>query len=412
MPTYAPVPLSFSNLSHRAQALLLYRRTLRQGAKFFDERASLWIKTRAQEAFRKSKPLRDNVRIEKCMSDARKASLALRLVERANQMDFKAVMRVLRLSYGMQGKERQKLLKPYLDSARARTLSPEKLSDAITTSGNTIQYETPPNHEELDIPKHGKIPTYQISASLSQLKKTPQPLHYSNKRTIPPILSPPLVSLIKDSGKSPEPILPVPLFKPLHGKREANLRWRYFTKQVRKVTPPLPTEIREEMERKSLVGLRDGLKQNDGVPDHLFDSNWSIWEQQILDTIRAWNKNGQDKKENRWATGAFHPSIGGKPAKPSVLTPRLYRRIWQHLLDDVPILDVHFKVPSSKGNDISLIIGQTPTPSYSVSRSHLSYQARQTAGLGIKSRVNSFDMIGMDENAIQQSSLPPKSGRK
>ncbi|KAF9906506.1 hypothetical protein EC991_000512 [Linnemannia zychae] len=88
MPTYGPVPASFSALSHHSQVRFLYRHILRQGASFFDERASHWIRVRAQETFRKNQSQKDKYRTQKYMSDARKA---LRLIERANQMDLKAI---------------------------------------------------------------------------------------------------------------------------------------------------------------------------------------------------------------------------------------------------------------------------------------------------------------------------------
>ncbi|KAF9355622.1 hypothetical protein BGX26_006312 [Mortierella sp. AD094] len=433
MPTYAPVPSSFTTLSHRAQALFLYRHILREGAKFFDERAR--VRSRAQEAFRKSKSLSDENRIQKSMSDARKA---LRLLERANQMDLKSVMRILRLSYGMLGRERQKLLKPFLDSTRARTLSPEKLSTAISHSVSTNVPEmlqdssqstitaTTTTSTTTELPSSANISKYQLSAALSQLKKDPQPLHFNNPRTVPPILSPPVVSLIRDvSGKSPEPVLPEPLFKPLHGKREANLRWRFFTKQINKVTPPLPTEIRQEMERKSRLGLKNneadgGVGGGGPLPSHITEGNWIEWEQRILSTIRAWNKNGKERKEKGWETGIFHPSVGGKPARPNILTPRLYRRIWQRLLDEVPVLEVEVTASKadSKNNktqgEEALSTSSSPSlkSSFSISKSPLSYQARYTVGLKLHAKVNNFDQIGMTEVSAPPPSSPSKGRNK
>ncbi|KAF8983326.1 hypothetical protein BGZ46_010524 [Entomortierella lignicola] len=426
MPTYAPVPSSFSTLSHRAQALFLYRHVLREGAKFFDERASLWIRSRSQETFRKSKSLTDENRIQNCMSSARKA---LRLLERANQMDLKAVLRILRLSYGILGKERHKLLKPFLDSTRARTMSPEMLSSAIVSNISENISNGGAADEPLDslqsttTPPGADISKYQLSAALSQLKKDPKPLHYNNTRTVPPILTPPIIALIKHaSGKSPEPVLPVPLFKPLHGKREANLRWRFFTKQIKKVTPPLPIEIRQEMEWKSRIGLKDWIKKDDSnLPSHFIENNRIEWEQRILSTIRAWNKNGKDRKENSWQTGLFHPSIGGKPARPNILTPRLYRRIWQHLLDDIPVLEVQVTTPKShsarkmdkrsKEETPMAASVQSLKPSFSISKSPLSYQARYSAGLKLHAKVNAFDQIGLTEGSVP-SSLDQNKSRK
>ncbi|KAF9093751.1 hypothetical protein BGX27_001571 [Mortierella sp. AM989] len=349
---------------------------------------------------------------------------ALRLLERANQMDLKAVMRILKLSYGMLGRERQKLLKPFVDSARARTLSPEKLSAAISQSAsNASEKVTGDNAADIiqdlsqstDSSSRARLSKYQLSTALSQLKKEPRPLHLNNSRTIPPILSAPVATLIQNaSGKSPEPILPEPLFKPLHGKREANLRWRFFTRQLKKVTPPLPAEIRQEMERKSRLGLNDSIKTTDlasPLPNHITEGNWMLWEQRILSTIRAWNKNGKDRKEKSWETGVFHPSIGGKPARPNILTPRLYRRIWQHLLDEVPVLDVQVATSKSKSTKEDMTSDEATRvlkPSFSISKSPLAYEARYGVGLRLRAKVNEFDQIGMTEDSIPP---PPQKGR-
>ncbi|KAF9120078.1 hypothetical protein BGW39_011690 [Mortierella sp. 14UC] len=432
MPTYGPVPASFSALSHRNQACFLYRHILRQGASFFDERASHWIRARVQETFRKNQSQKDKYRIQKYMSDARKA---LRLIERANQMDLKAIMRILRLSHGLQGKERRILLQPFVDSTRSRTLSPHKLSAAIIASrSNTL---SPPLSSFVPISNDGTtsqpvvLGTMRDSTSQLHLtehlvasKEDPAPLFYNKQRTIPPILSPALVSLIQGAtGKSVQPVLPQPLFKPLHGKREANLRWRFFAKQMGKVKPPLPGEIRQEIERKARIGLHN----NSSAIDALERTQERIeWEQQIMATIRNWNKTGEEQKENRWETGRFHPSIGGKPAKSHTLTLRLYRRIWQQLLNEIPILDVRLgtglsdhgnssrssidlkgTVQDSKRPEQTSFSSQT-MPSYSITKSAQSHQARSSAGLKLQALVNDFDQLGFTEN----SELQAKSGKK
>ncbi|KAF9083853.1 hypothetical protein BGX23_011073 [Mortierella sp. AD031] len=463
MPTYGPVPASFSSLSHRRQVLFLYRHILRQGACFFDERASHWIRARAQETFRKNQSQKDEHRIQKYMSDARKA---LRLIERANQMDLKAVMRILRLSHGLQGKERRILLQPFVDSTRARSLSTDKLSAAIIASGSTPPPLSPfspispipslsPSLSSNPVKKKNgtttittatdtaapplKSPTTirdlrpqrQLSELLLSSKEDPGPLYFNNQRTVPPILSPPLVSLIQGAtGKSVKPVLPQPLFKPLHGKREANLRWRFYTKQMGKVKPPLPGQIRQEIERKSRIGLqrppRIGTSGFGGDITETLETTqeWIEWEQRIIATIKAWNKTGEEQKANRWENGRFHPSIGGKPAKSHTLTLRSYRRIWQQLLNEVPILDVKLGGEGSdhgkdsmnnkdvlKGTSRDKDSGtgtrwseqtqtQTSAPSYLVSKSPQSYQARSAAGLKLQALVNDFDQLGFTEDSV------------
>ncbi|CAO3569406.1 unnamed protein product [Mortierella alpina] len=435
MPSYAPVPASFSSLSTRQQTLFLYRHILKQGAQFFDERASLWIKSRTQEAFRKNKSQKDEHRIAKNQSDARKA---LRSLERANQLDLKAVMRLLRLSHGMQGRERQKILQPFVHSARTDTLSTRRLSSAIWESssnasaqGRATATKTPPTQAQT-----GSQPAASVSCSTTpvpprsakelttilQLEEPikPKPLHFNNPKTVPPIYVPVVASLIQSAtGKSIEPTLPVPLFKPLHGRREANLRWRYFTKQVGKLKAPLPGDIRQEMERKSRLGLQghgqEGLKSDTGGAYSQIsgdgESDQVEWEQRIIQTIRAWNKRGEAQKEKRWEAGRFHPSIGGKPAKSGTLTLRFYRRLWQRLLNDVPILDIQVTPPARGSNSKesahepnrdggdqtkhSTPSLSTLRPVFTVSTSPQAYLARTTSSLKLQAVVNDFDRIGM-----------------
>jgi hypothetical protein len=277
---------------------------------------------------------------------------------------------------------------------------------------------------------------HRLSEHLLASKEDPGPIFFNKQRTVPPILSPPLVSLIQGAtGKNAQPVLPQPLFKPLHGKREANLRWRFFTKQMRKVKPPLAGEIRQEIERKSRIGLpRDHLIHifGDDVETLERAQERIEWEQQIMATIKAWNKIGEEQKEKRWDTGRFHPSIGGKPAKCSTLTLRLYRRIWQQLLNEVPILDVKLTTASRSSVDDNIRIskdGEEGTskdsrPSersfshspaavgYSVSKSAQSHQARSTAGLKLQALVNDFDQLGFTESSLPSQGKPRKKASR
>ncbi|KAF9914693.1 hypothetical protein BX616_007763 [Lobosporangium transversale] len=330
------------------------------------------------------------------MSDARKA---LRLLERANRMDFKSVMRLLRLSYGIQGKERHKLLKPFVDSARMHTLSPEKLSLAICSSS---------------VVSFSSTSSDLLSQHLSHTAQSPQPLHFNNPRTVPPIMVPPLEALIRNvTGKSTDPSLPQPLFKPLHGRREANLRWRFFTKQLKKVIPPLPMEVRGEIERKSRIGLSRFDRERFQDISKTTTDDWIEQEKSIIQTIKLWNNNGKMQKKSRWENERFHPSIGGKPAKPCTMTLRLYRRIWQHLLDQVPVIHSNIKsaepLDRKKGlPDESDATSKSNKCSFVVSKSPLSYQARYNTGLKLHSKVNRFDKIGLSQGTVPE----PTQGRK
>ncbi|GJJ73055.1 LYR motif-containing protein 4 [Entomortierella parvispora] len=451
MPTVAPVPASFTALSHRAQVVYLYRHILRESARFFDERTSQWARARAQETFAKNKRQRNNDRVQKNMADARKA---LRLLERANQMDLKAVQRLLRSSHGLQGVERRRLMQPLVDSARVRTLSPSRLATSLSGMGShmpTIATTPTINGQESSsssssspstssssslssssIPQSTNLTTEQLAGILAESIQQPKPLFFKKERTIPPIYSAPVAALIKSTGKSIEPTLPEPLFKPLHGKREANLRWRFFSKQISKLKPPLPAEIRQEVEWKSRIGLNrlgsrmDSNKQDGtttlppvnrlaltptaaSMTEDSFSTAFKEWEERILQTIRAWNKNGQEQKAKRFETGRFHPSIGGKPAKSNTLTPRLYRRLWRQLLDEVPVLDIEATGVLANGKDAGE--GQKLSPSnlaFSVSKSPESHHLRATAGLREMAVVNDFDRIGM----VVGADAPPTPNKK
>ncbi|KAG0209452.1 hypothetical protein BGX28_010335 [Mortierella sp. GBA30] len=162
-------------------------------------------------------------------------------------------------------------------------MSPTKLSTAIWNSANsTLASQAAANANTDGRPQFGPISdslqsssgmaghaphsAKQLAAVLEQgAIPRPRPLYYNNPRTVPPVYNPAVVSLLQSvTGKSVDPVLPEPLFKPLHGKREANLRWRFFTKQIGKLKAPLPGKIRQEMERKARLGLRNPGKA--GVP--------------------------------------------------------------------------------------------------------------------------------------------------
>lgn len=326
-------------------------------------------------------------------------------------------------------------MQPLVDSARVRTLSPTRLATSLSGMGPHVPTVATTLISTSSIPQSSNPSTQQLARLLAESAQHPQPLFYRKQRTIPPIYSDPVAALIKNAtGKSIEPTLPEPLFKPLHGKREANLRWRFFSKQINRLKPPLPAQIRQEMELKSRVGLdhfgsRMNSSNQDGtttrppanslalasatasVTEDSLSTAFMKWEEHILETIRAWNKNGQEQKANRFKTGRFHPSIGGKPAKSHILTTRLYRRIWQQLLDEVPVLDIQISEGQAKAVESK---GQNWSPSnlaISISKSTQSHRLRATVGLREMAVVNDFDRIGMVEGAEARPQLHKKTKR-
>ncbi|KAF9312807.1 hypothetical protein BG003_005930 [Podila horticola] len=412
MPTYASVPATFTGLTRRGKVVHLYRHILKEGSRFFDERASNWIKTTAQTKFRKRSQIKDDKRTEKYLADAR---TSLRTLERGNQMDLKAIQKILRMSYGIQGSERRKLLQPFVDSARTSTASPARLSAAIAVSGSKIIPVASPSRATGATSSSGATTESEPLIDPSLQPMTPEPLFFQRKRTIPPMYSPPVATLIKAStGKSIEPELPQPLFKPLHGRREANLRWRYFAKQMGKVKPPLPSELRLEMELKANVGLEAFTKvlRDNGVIDDGSTANngsvkvekdWRAWEQDILKTINTWSHTGERQQSACKENGPFHPSIGGKPARGNIMTPRLYRRLWQQLLSEVTILDT--QIMGAQGEKEH----KSPKTVYSISKSPHVYHA--PTRLGLQALVSDFDRLGFVEPPAKPVSKKTKQSK-
>ncbi|KAG0026224.1 hypothetical protein BGZ82_009568 [Podila clonocystis] len=411
MPTYAPVPATFTSLTRRGKVLHLYRHILKEGSRFFDERTSNWIKITAQTKFRKRSRINDDNRAEKYLADARRS---LRTLERGNQMDLKAIQKILKMAYGIQGSERRKLLQPFVDSARTSTASPSRLSAAIGVSGSKILLATPHSSRASGAASSlGATTELEIPIDPSLQPSTPEPLFFRKKRTIPPMYSPPVATLIKAStGKSIEPELPQPLFKPLHGRREANLRWRFFAKQMCKVKPPLPSELRLEMELKANIGLEAFTKvlRDNGVMDEggsgassgsaKAEKDWRAWEQDILATVNTWSNMGRRQQSACKEDEPFHPSIGGKPARGNILTPRLYRRLWQQLLSEVPILNT--QIMGVQGEKVH----KSPKTVYSVSKSPHVYHA--PTRLGLQALVSDFDRLGFVEPPAKPSPTKTK----
>ncbi|KAF9584263.1 hypothetical protein BGW38_007037 [Lunasporangiospora selenospora] len=150
------------------------------------------------------------------------------------------------------------------------------------------------------------------------------------------------------------------------------------------------------MERKARLGLDgSGKTANENGES---TTAWYEWEIQTMERIRTWKSRGEEQKQSRWETGRHHPSIGGKPSKSGVLTLRLYRRMWQQLLDEVTILDVHTteaKPPNRDDGKVSM-----KRPVFTVSKSTYSYQALKAAGARFRPAVNEFDKLGMAEGEV------------
>ncbi|KAF9970512.1 hypothetical protein BGZ73_006783 [Actinomortierella ambigua] len=486
MPTYAPVPESFKRLSHRGEVLHLYRHILKQATAFFDQRASEWMVNSTRSGFRKQFQQQDPARLHKKLSEARKA---LRTIERANNIDKKAVERILRLAYGIEGKERQRRLQPFVQTARVRTHSALALSNAIAQSSPVSSWSTIPPTTSSSSSSASPPPLSQSELLPHLLPPSvhdaPKPLHFQYERSIPPIHSPALTPLLKaaTTGRARRqstldpPDLPEPLFKPLHGKREANLRWRYFTRLVRRAQPPLPGSLVREMEFKARLGLpkRFAGQPTTVVPSSssssssttavdpvnlqadqdLFPAEWAAWETQLLSDLRERRKQCEAQRDRRWEDGKFYPpSIGGKHAQPHVLTLRFYRRLWERLLDEAPLLQTQWTEvddgeeeavagetkakksmsakmekkheESKKDMDetkeeaceieehvVNRVVSKSRVPTFAIRHSRYSAAGKKTVhAVGLKALVSDFDRLGFDPSEVEKQPRGGKSPKK
>ncbi|RIA97092.1 hypothetical protein C1645_684542, partial [Glomus cerebriforme] len=179
--------------------LSLYKQILKESSKFFDDNAKKFLKERARTRFKEYKNETIEKRIMMKWADARKA---LNQLKRANAFDVKAVMRVLKLTYGRIGPKRHELLKPHID--------------------------------------------YPSPSPRSFIRKV--------QRTAPPRISPPLQALLSSQVKSLYPTLPEPKHKPLHPRRKANIIWWHYSKIMKQVMPPVTEEELEILEKKAGKG--------------------------------------------------------------------------------------------------------------------------------------------------------------
>ncbi|KAI8364681.1 uncharacterized protein BYT42DRAFT_618834 [Radiomyces spectabilis] len=186
---------------HRAYILLVYKHILSESCHFFDDRARTFLVNRARKIFKEYRSCTDEARIKSKILDARKH---LHSLQRANDGNIKSALRLLESAYGRKGKVRHCLLHPYIHNLPA-----------------DFQYPAP------------FVPHVPHTAP-------------------PPPLCGPLCALVKKGLEKPlEPQLPVPLFKPLHPGRKANLLWRWRSNLLSRVALPLPFEIVAELERKA-----------------------------------------------------------------------------------------------------------------------------------------------------------------
>ncbi|KAI7863842.1 hypothetical protein BDF14DRAFT_1745235 [Spinellus fusiger] len=186
---------------HRIYVRSLYRTIIREGTRFFDDRARTYIVTRAKKIFREYVSCTDYARVQNKLAEGRK---------RANEGHSKSALKVLEEAYGRKGKNRHRLMHPYV-------------------------YENFPSDAIFPSPLVAHIP----------------------HTAPPPPLCNVMCALVESMGKEIEPVLPVPLYKPLHRGRHANLLWKWRSNLLERVQLPLPFEIVCELEKKAGIDPKD-----------------------------------------------------------------------------------------------------------------------------------------------------------
>jgi hypothetical protein len=186
----------------------------------------------------------------------------------------------------------------------------------------------------------------------------PEPLvAHALRTTPPPLLCPPLRAIItKDLGKSLEPELPVPQYKPLHPGRKANLLWRHHSMLLERVSVPLPFEIICELEKKAGAPSQHPLTcatlLTGGPLWHTFYSALT----NVVDMIPHLRPNAELPQQSqliRQEPLSKSPYMTSK--KPTLVefiepdqdqrqpivqyTPRQKRRLYRRLLQDVPLIN-------------------------------------------------------------------------
>ncbi|ORZ24014.1 hypothetical protein BCR42DRAFT_446000 [Absidia repens] len=187
---------------HSSYIKALYKRILSEAGHFFDDRSRTFVVNRARKLFKEYKTCQDEARIKNKLLEARKR---LHRLERANQGDQKSALKVLEAAYGRSGKTRHKLMHCYI-------------------------------HE--NFPADMKFPLPLIP-------------HIPHTAPPPPLCYPLQTIVTKQLKKRLDPELPVPLYKPLHRGRQANLLWRWRSMLIQRLEVPLPFEIVCELELKA-----------------------------------------------------------------------------------------------------------------------------------------------------------------
>ncbi|KAI5124168.1 hypothetical protein M0805_000976 [Coniferiporia weirii] len=235
----------------------------------------------------------------------------LRKLKAANVGDRAAFIRTLNLAYGRARKLKRELIEPFLSTTASR---PPPIIPGVERS-------RPPVYSS------------ELAALLtSPYSRTTKAIKYVHIET------PPAIPLRADPASEEARLL-----GPFSKRREVNIRWRYFTKESRKVLPPLQVSIRHvndteqdrrigESNRKEdlrELGLLHGGFQNSGLLG-------------ILEGMAgAMMRPPKTRRERNCLGNVNREDPGNSPngaSATAALPTRFLRRCHQELLGKIPVL--------------------------------------------------------------------------
>ncbi|KAF9076099.1 hypothetical protein BDP27DRAFT_1210775 [Rhodocollybia butyracea] len=191
-----------------------YRQYLRQVRRLPHHYLRIFFQIKASDDFRairRTPPHKPALRTSKI----RRVSRDLRKIEQALGGRHDAFTHILNLAYGRKGKLKWELMEPF-------TAQPDSPPDPIIPA-------VPTSHPPVYSPELAALLTASASR-ISSKSLEPHQLEF------PPILSP------RANPNSEE----AQLLGPLSKRLELNTRWRYFTREWKKVLPPLEVTLRKE----------------------------------------------------------------------------------------------------------------------------------------------------------------------
>ncbi|EPQ60469.1 hypothetical protein GLOTRDRAFT_135142 [Gloeophyllum trabeum ATCC 11539] len=290
---------------------------------------------------------RDDVTVLCSTKDGRKSmenkqkrvSKDIRKLKDANTGKWRAFQYVLDLAYGRKGRLRWELLEPLLQDAR---------SSATHRIIPGVERSRPPHYSP------------ELAALLTS------PFSRSHKPLSPKdLIIPPTLPARSDPASEEARLL-----GPLSKRREANLRWRFFTDQSKKVYPPLQILVQEpvltdpiprsDKDAVAQAGIRAIGLQDSGVFEEV--QKLALPPTQSSPIPRRHpptpKPQGEADKFSRSPACVFH----------SPLPRRFLRRRYQELLGRLPIL-MYIK-PGTPGNVVdSKKFRGVPRPRYEISLS-------------------------------------------